>query len=69
MAKFQLHKHRASFCGAGENRWKDEGRFFNKGANGQWRADLSAEDLAIYDTRIRDMLPARDVDWLESGNG
>lgn len=55
--------------GAGENRWKDEGRFFNKGANGQWRADLSAEDLAIYDTRIRDMLPAHDVDWLESGNG
>lgn len=55
--------------GAGEKRWKDESRFFNKGENGQWQRDLSAEDLAVYDARIREMLPDADVAWLEDGNG
>ncbi len=55
--------------GAGENRWKDESRFFNKGANGQWQTDLSAEDMAIYDSRIRELLSDSGVAWLEDGKG
>ena len=53
--------------GAGENRWKDEAQIFNKGANGQWQADLGPNDLAIYETRIREMLSEPDVEWLENG--
>ena len=55
--------------GAGQNRWKDEGRFFNKGSNRQWRADLGADDLAVYDASMRKMLSETDRVWLEGGRG
>ena len=68
-ASFENMKRKADqfVPGAGENRWKDEAQFFNKGANGQWQADLGPNDLAIYDTRIREMLSEPDVEWLENG--
>jgi aryl sulfotransferase len=68
-ASFENMKRKAGqfVPGAGENRWKDEAQFFNKGTNGQWQADLSPNDLAIYDTRIREMLSEADMGWLENG--
>ncbi len=69
-AGFENMKRNASqFApGAGQNRWKDESRFFYKGTDRQWRFDLSVDDLAVYDARIREMLSESDVAWLQSGN-
>jgi len=70
-AEFENMKRKADqFApGAGQNRWKDEGRFFNKGSNRQWQADLSTDDLAAYDVRMREMLSETDRVWLEDGRG
>ncbi|NKB55168.1 MAG: hypothetical protein GKS00_02430 [Alphaproteobacteria bacterium] len=63
-----MKKNASQFVpGAGQGRWKDEGRFFNKGSGNQWDGVLSAEDLALYDTRVRDLLASADVAWLEDG--
>ena len=51
---------------AGMNVWKDEGQFFNKGRGQQW-LDLSESDLGIYDARMRELLPASDIAWLQNG--
>jgi aryl sulfotransferase len=53
--------------GAGQGRWKNEGRFFHKGGNDQWRGSLTEEDLAIYRDRMRDLLSEEDIAWLENG--
>ena len=50
-----------------EGTWKDIGRFFNKGGNAQWLDQLSAEDLALYDTQIEALLPSADIAWLHGG--
>lgn len=70
-AEFENMKRKADqFApGAGQNRWKDEGRFFNKGSNRQWQADLGADDLAVYDASMRKMLSETDRVWLEGGRG
>ena len=33
----------------------------------QWRVDLNADDLALYDERMSDLLPAEDIAWLHYG--
>lgn len=48
--------------------WKKNSRFFNKGANQQWRGVLSAESLALYDKLSRKRYPADLLDWLEQGS-
>lgn len=70
-ADFESMKRKADqfVPGAGQNRWKDESRFFNKGANRQWQDDLSVDDLGVYDTRIRELLSESDRVWLEDGSG
>ncbi len=47
--------------------WKNNEQFFNKGTGGQWRDTLSTEDLALYDERMSDLLPAEDIAWLHYG--
>lgn len=65
-----MKKNASQFApGAGMDIWKDEGKFFNKGATSQWRDVLSEEDLATYDKRIRELLSEDDVAWLENGSG
>ena len=54
--------------GAGQGRWKDESRFFNKGTGAQWRDHLSAADLAFYDAKIGALLPEEEVAWLQYGD-
>ena len=48
--------------------WKNDSRFFNAGQNQQWRDALIAKDLAIYDTRIADLLSGDHIDWLHNGD-
>ncbi len=69
VADFQnMRKNAAQFApDAKLGMWKSNEQFFNKGTGGQWRDDLSAEDLALYDERIRGLLPAEDIAWLHHG--
>ncbi len=48
--------------------WKTNKRFFNRGANEQWRGALSDESLALYDKVSRARYPADLLDWLETGS-
>lgn len=41
--------------------------FFNKGTNGRWRTDLTADDLALYHARVEAELPPALARWLEHG--
>ncbi|MGD8832453.1 MAG: sulfotransferase domain-containing protein [Pseudomonadales bacterium] len=41
--------------------------FIFKGTNGRWRSELTAEELARYDRRLRDSLPADAVAWTTHG--
>ena len=48
------------FVGGGES-------FFFKGTNGRWRDVLTPAELASYDQRSREMLPAELKAWLDRG--
>ncbi len=63
-----MKKNAAQFVpGVGTGRWKDESRFFNKGAGNQWADVLSDDDLAVYDSDLREVLSEDDAGWLQSG--
>lgn len=64
-----MKKNASQFApAAGMDVWKDESQFFNKGSS-QWRDVIAPDDLAIYDERIRTMLPDDEIAWLENGSG
>ncbi len=42
-------------------------RFFNKGTNGRWRDVLGAEELALYDAKVREKFPPELAEWVEFG--
>lgn len=48
--------------------WRNDGQFFNKGSNQQWRGVLSDENLRLYDELSRTRYPADLLDWLEQGS-
>ncbi len=52
---------------AGRLEWRSAEGFFANGANAQWRDALTPESLAIYDSRMRALLPGADIAWLEQG--
>lgn len=68
-ASFQSMKERAEVLAPDGDKgiWRDNARFFNKGASGQWRGILGDEELALYrqalDTRLEPAL----AEWLERG--
>jgi aryl sulfotransferase len=43
------------------------GRFFHKGCNGRWRTTLHPDDLTLYETKVRSLLPAELANWLVGG--
>lgn len=49
--------------------YKRDEKFFAKGANAQWREVLTAEDLALYERRLAELLPADEAAWLQDGDG
>jgi aryl sulfotransferase len=42
-------------------------RFLFKGTNGRWRDVLTADDLALYDRKVREKLGPGLAAWLENG--
>lgn len=42
--------------------------FIFKGTNGRWRDVLTSDELAMYEKRARECLPAEAIDWLEHGS-
>jgi hypothetical protein len=44
--------------------WYDNARFFNKGASGQWRQLLEAEDVRFYDARVRELAKPDLAAWM-----
>lgn len=41
--------------------------FFFKGSNGRWREVLAAEDLALYDAKVRENFSRNCAAWVEHG--
>lgn len=54
---------------AGTGMWKDDKEFFSRGTGGRWRGVLGAEDVAAYDARVLELLPAEHIGWLHDGAG
>jgi aryl sulfotransferase len=54
---------------SGTGMWKAESAFFATGKNQQWKNQLSEEELAAFDVRLKALLPAEEAAWLLSGNG
>jgi hypothetical protein len=52
---------------ATENIWLDQGRFFNKGTNEQWRHLLDEEGLRRYDARVRELADPELARWAHRG--
>lgn len=46
----------------------DTGAFFRRGASGQWRGVLTADDLARYDVRVTALAATDLVGWLHRGS-
>jgi aryl sulfotransferase len=55
--------------GAGTGIWKAEAKFFANGTSNQWLEKLTKEDLFAFDTRLGELLPADEGEWLLNGNG
>jgi aryl sulfotransferase len=69
-ADFQEMRARGEAITPGANRLFGEGgvrRFFNNGSNGRWHGILTNEDLALYDTKVRERLSPNLAAWLEGG--
>lgn len=71
IADFQnMRNNAAQFAPkAGTGMWKRDENFFNKGVNGQWQDILGAEDLALYNERLRGLLQVEEIAWLHHGIG
>jgi hypothetical protein len=52
----------------GSATFKNEAEFFSSGTSNKWEQYLSAKDIENYNRRIAQLLPAKDVTWLEWGN-
>ena len=52
---------------AGLGAWKSEKDFFAVGTNAQWKGKLTPEDLAAFESRIRDFLSEEQIAWLVRG--
>jgi hypothetical protein len=47
--------------------WKDVRAFFRSGGTGEWRARLSAADLAAYEARVAALVGPNLAAWAHSG--
>ncbi len=43
------------------------GRFLNKGTNGRWQDGVAAEDLAVYEAKVRSAFSPALAQWIEQG--
>ena len=51
----------------GKGFFKSDADFFHKGTSGQWKGQLSADELAAYHAIMTAQLSPEDRDWLEHG--
>jgi hypothetical protein len=47
--------------------WSSNDRFFNRGAEGQWRALLAPDELGAYERRVRELAPPDLARWVHTG--
>jgi hypothetical protein len=53
--------------GASQQYWKDVRAFFRSGGTGEWRARLSAADLAAYEARVAELAGPDLAAWAHGG--
>ena len=70
-ASFDSMKNKANQFApnSGTGIWKAEKDFFANGSNQQWKDKLSSEDLAAFDARLAELMPADQAQWMLNGNG
>ncbi|HEX2383459.1 MAG TPA: sulfotransferase domain-containing protein [Acidimicrobiales bacterium] len=49
-----------------EQFWNDPGRFFNRGASGQWREFFNERDVARYEARVHQLASTDFLGWLHA---
>ena len=54
---------------SGTGMWKKETNFFANGSSEQWKDKLNADQLADFDARLAQLLPADEAHWLLNGEG
>ncbi len=52
---------------ASRGNWKDVRAFFRSGGTGEWRARLSAADLAAYEARVAQLVGPDLAAWAHGG--
>jgi hypothetical protein len=55
--------------GLGRGQFKSESDFFRSGEDVQWKAFVTAPELAAYAQRLSQLLPPDAAAWLENGSG
>jgi aryl sulfotransferase len=64
-----MREHGATLMPRAAQGWdKGAERFLHAGTNGRWRDVLSADDIALYDARVRRELSPNLARWLEQGS-
>jgi len=64
-----MKKNAAQFApNSGTGMWKQEADFFANGSNDQWRQVFSDADLAAFNARLAELLPADQAHWLVNGS-
>jgi hypothetical protein len=52
---------------ASQGNWKDVRAFFRSGGTGEWRARVSAADLAAYEARVAALVSPDLAAWAHGG--
>jgi hypothetical protein len=47
--------------------FKDPAAFFESASSGKWVGKLDDRDIELYRSRMKELLPAADAEWLENG--
>lgn len=66
-ATFDEVRSRAETLAPEADIWKDKAEFFHRGASGQWKAMLGAEDLERYRARVAELTTPEVAEWVHGG--
>ncbi|MEH6835868.1 MULTISPECIES: sulfotransferase domain-containing protein [Falsihalocynthiibacter] len=69
-ATFSSMKKNADKFAPSANRgiWKDNAQFFESGTSNKWEGILSAENLSLYDAKMKEFLTPKERAWFEFGS-
>ncbi len=70
-ADFESMKNKAEQYApeSGTGMWKAESNFFANGSSRQWEGKLTPSELAEFEVRVRELVPADAIDWFLDGAG